>query len=367
MESFKWGPQFLTGFDNVDDQHKKLVELINRFSTLLASNEVQYENVTLVFDELAAYAKYHFEDEEKLMMEMKVDPRCIDKQISEHKSFLADVAAMYNQITPDKLGKAKSLHEFLFYWLAYHILESDQDMARQIKAIDAGLSPEKAYLAEKRSASASTESLLSALNGLFLLVSERNKELDELNQSLEQKVVERTRKLKEANKQLEIIALTDVLTELPNRRYAMHHLNKLWDEAIRDNTSLACMMIDADGFKTVNDTYGHDAGDIVLQKLARELTHSVRNDDFVCRLGGDEFLIICPNTSLKGILSIAEQTRKNVADLRVPTGNDFWQGSISIGVAVSAKETNNVDELLKEADDGVYIAKKEGRNCVRVG
>ena len=125
------------------------------------------------------------------------------------------------------------------------------------------------------------------------------------------------------------------------------------------------MVIDADGFKTINDTFGHDAGDAVLKRLARELQHSVRSDDIVCRMGGDEFLIICPNTPLEGALLIAEQTRDNIARLRVPAGDGVWPGSISVGVAANDNDINSIGSLLKAADDAVYMAKNAGKNCVK--
>jgi len=159
--------------------------------------------------------------------------------------------------------------------------------------------------------------------------------------------------------------LTDVLTELPNRRHALLQLHHLWKETRQSRGHLACMIIDADGFKTINDTYGHDAGDIVLKRLARELQHSVRSDDIVCRMGGDEFLIICPNTPLEGALYIAEQTKENIAGLRIPAAEGVWPGSISVGVVANGNDMSSIDDLLKAADDAVYMAKNDGRNCVR--
>jgi hemerythrin len=206
---------------------------------------------------------------------------------------------------------------------------------------------------------------VAALNGLFQLVSRRNKALSALNQNLEAMVEDRTRELVKANADLEILALTDVLTELPNRRHAMLQLHELWKEAGQLNGNLACMMIDADRFKSINDTYGHDAGDRVLKRLAQELQHSVRSDDIVCRMGGDEFLIICPYTPLDGALHVAELTRANIAGLRVQAGVGFWQGSISVGVAANSGETVSVDDFLKAADEAVYMAKNAGGNCVR--
>jgi hemerythrin len=124
-------------------------------------------------------------------------------------------------------------------------------------------------------------------------------------------------------------------------------------------------MIDADHFKEVNDTYGHDAGDSVLIKLAKTLQHSLRNDDIVCRLGGDEFFVICPNTDREGGMYIAELTRKVVSELRVHTGGEPWHGSVSIGVASRSPDMESCDELIKAADKCLYAAKEAGKNCVR--
>lgn len=125
------------------------------------------------------------------------------------------------------------------------------------------------------------------------------------------------------------------------------------------------MMIDADHFKEVNDIYGHDAGDEVLKTLAMSLKHTLRTDDIVCRLGGDEFFVICPNTDQEGGLHIAELTRKAISELRVPTGGEPWHGSISVGIASRAHDMNGFEELIKAADKGVYAAKEAGKNCVK--
>lgn len=124
-------------------------------------------------------------------------------------------------------------------------------------------------------------------------------------------------------------------------------------------------MVDADHFKEVNDTFGHDAGDDVLRELSKALAHTVRSDDIVCRLGGDEFLIICANTDQEGGMHIAELARATVSVLRVPTGDAAWPGSISAGVAARSAEMGNHEALIKRADEGVYAAKRDGRNCVR--
>jgi len=365
VDSFIWDDHFVTGLTEVDKQHHHLVDVINQFGELLTQPEgFAFGDIEKIFGELAAYTQYHFKEEEMLMDAAGIDPRHLEHHQHEHVNFLQEVTQQHAAITPDSPDKAKSLLKFLVYWLAYHILGSDQCMAKQIKAIQSGQSPANAYLAEERMKEGAVEPLLHALNGLFRQVSDRNRELLQLNQTLEARVAQRTEELGIANKQLEEIALTDVLTGLPNRRYAMRQLELVWNESISEDTPLACMMIDADGFKQVNDNYGHDAGDEVLRQLSRNLKYGVRTDDIVCRLGGDEFFAICPHTQAEGAAQLAEKLRQTIAALCVPAGKGEWRGSISIGVAVRKPGMTHFEQLIKAADEGVYCAKKNGRNCV---
>jgi diguanylate cyclase (GGDEF)-like protein/hemerythrin-like metal-binding protein len=365
MESFKWGPHFVTGISDVDDQHQALVTMINSFGEAIAENNLSEDLLFSTIKELATYTQVHFQSEGKLMTSMQLDLRHTRNHMDQHNEFIIDITNFTDTLDVEKNEDNRSLFEYLVHWLAYHILGVDKNMARQIAAIRAGASPSEAYQNEERNANSSTEPLLVALKGLFGLVSKRSKALSELNRTLEQHVTARTKELSMANEALEVISVTDHLTQLPNRRFAMGQLPLLWAEATKHEQSLACLMIDADDFKSINDTQGHDAGDAVLQRLAQELQHSVRSDDIVCRLGGDEFLIICPNTSLEGALILGEQTRANVAALTVTAGDGFWFGSVSIGVASTNSEIKNIDALMKSADMAVYIAKKDGRNCVR--
>lgn len=365
MKSFSWGKAYETGIKVVDDQHHNLVELINEFGDKLVENRIDGDLLEEVLAKLASYAQQHFDDEEGLMVEAGIDPRHVNQHIAEHRDFFENVALMRQQMGRGGRTAERDLLDFLTHWLAYHILGSDQNMSAQIAAVAAGSTPEEAYEARERGKDAATEPLLFAVNALFELVSRRNRELHQLTLSLEEKVLQRTQELQEANENLDVLASTDFLTELPNRRQALLRLRRLWEDSGTAGKPIACLMIDADGFKAINDSHGHDAGDIVLKELARELRHAVRTDDLVCRLGGDEFLVICPATDLEGALLLGEQTRCKIAALRVQAGDGVWRGSISIGVAVSTTDTATVDALLKNADEGVYQAKRAGRNCVR--
>lgn len=239
-------------------------------------------------------------------------------------------------------------------------------MARQIARLASGGDLQDSSQLNAPSHDPAKDALLSALNGLFQQVSDRNHELVQLNKTLEARVAERTQALTQANQRLDCLANTDALTQLPNRRNAIDRLNMAWSQSVHTDSPLACMMVDADGFKQVNDTYGHDAGDESLRVLSRQLREAVRTDDLVCRLGGDEFLIICPATTMNGALQLAEKIRVEVAALRVRAGTGQWCGSVSVGVAARTAKFKKVEELLKAADLGVYVAKRKGRNCVAV-
>ncbi len=365
MDVIQWGRVFETGHALIDDQHRRLVELTNKFGGLLSENNFSRHDFDLLLTDLVSYTQYHFLEEESLMIGAGVDDRHVQQHKSDHKTFLTDVTLLKEQLCGVEKQCYEHLFEFLINWLIYHILGSDRCMSRQMKAIDAGLSPQQAYEQEETPVENSTDILLQSLNKLFVQVSQRNAALAELNEVLESKVNARTKELEDANRQLQKIATTDVLTGLPNRRYAMDTLERLWRESEDGKQALSCLLIDADGFKHINDTYGHDAGDKVLQELSRLLTYVVRTDDYVCRLGGDEFLVLCPRTNGAGALQLAHQLHDKVNKLIVHVSGGYWHGSISVGMATRSLNMAGPDALIKAADNAVYQAKKAGKNCVR--
>jgi diguanylate cyclase (GGDEF)-like protein/hemerythrin-like metal-binding protein len=364
-ESFRWDTYFVTGVKEVDEQHLYLVGLINQFGHLLAKNKLSLEDIESVYQELQDYTVYHFQEEEKIMETAGIDPRFYGQHIKVHADFLLKITEMHSEISVENPAGSIHLLEFLTHWLVYHILGMDQNMARQLTAIQNGSSAAQAFEAESTEVDSATEALLSSLSSLFQQVSEGNKELHLLNQTLEIKVAQRTQALEEANQHLEQLAITDMLTNLPNRRYAITHLTVLWEKALQNNRPLSCLMIDADHFKVVNDTYGHDAGDDVLIALSQQLQQTLRNDDIVCRLGGDEFLVICENTDIVGAKHIAQLLLDAVGELNVRVGEGHWAGSVSIGVASKQDNMQQMEALIKMADQGVYLAKKAGKNCAK--
>jgi len=172
--------------------------------------------------------------------------------------------------------------------------------------------------------------------------------------------------LEVVNRRLQEVALTDMLTNFPNRRYAIERIEQEWASVLRNHRPLAAMVIDVDEFKQINDAFGHDAGDTVLRQVAAALKSGVRVQDVVCRFGGDEFLVICPDTSLESALACAERMRRAVEAVSVGTSTAARSGSISISVGVAVREVamTDFDALIKRADQGVFIAKERGRNRV---
>ena len=367
MNVFQWNKNFETGIPEIDKQHHYLVDLVNSFGGMISQNNVHPNDIKKLFDELVSYTHYHFDAEEKMMHTAGVDKRHINQHEKVHQDFFQDVASLHKEIESDNPINEKDLFEFLSNWLVFHILGTDKNLARQIDAIHNGIHSREAFETKEQSPDVATSLLLSALRTLFSQVSSRNRQLAELNQSLESRVEQRTQALFSANQKLEELATTDALTGLANRRYAIQALESLWNSETEHYDKLSCMLIDADHFKEINDTYGHDAGDIVLCELARQLTYAVRTDDIVCRLGGDEFFIICPNTDNKGLLHIATQMHAHIAELKIQVPGGVWNGSISVGIASRTEAMTTADNLIKAADNGVYAAKEAGKNCVKEG
>lgn len=166
------------------------------------------------------------------------------------------------------------------------------------------------------------------------------------------------------NRRLHDAALTDVLTGLPNRRYAIEFFRREWLAANRSKRPLGCMLVDVDNFKGINDSLGHDVGDLVLKQVSQAIKNGLRAQDVVCRTGGDEFTVICPETDLRAALVCAERVRHEVVELKLKGVKADLNCSLSIGVAVRDDDTADIDVLLKRADEGVYLAKQRGRNRV---
>jgi two-component system, cell cycle response regulator len=162
------------------------------------------------------------------------------------------------------------------------------------------------------------------------------------------------------------MAITDALTGLFNRRYMESHLGTLLEQAAARGKPLSALVIDIDYFKAINDTHGHDAGDDVLRDFALRIKRSIRGIDLACRYGGEEFVIVMPETDMAVAAMVAERLRRRIAaePFAIAQGAKSIPVTISIGIAALRGKEDNAASLLKRADQALYRAKRDGRNRV---
>ena len=166
-------------------------------------------------------------------------------------------------------------------------------------------------------------------------------------------------------------AVTDPLTGLHNRRFADTHLNQLTTTAAREGREYALMMVDIDHFKSINDRFGHAAGDIVLSALADRVRQNFRGEDLIARIGGEEFLIAMPDTSSEQAEMAAERLRRLIHSrpFNIGPGKTPLPVTVSVGVAhcdAHLAATRSMSDMFSQADAALYEAKSAGRNAVSV-
>jgi diguanylate cyclase (GGDEF)-like protein len=170
---------------------------------------------------------------------------------------------------------------------------------------------------------------------------------------------------KRALEQLRRMAVTDELTGIPNRRAFFDRGAVLFETARREGMPLAAMMIDLDDFKHINDRYGHGTGDRALQSFAACIRERLGENDLFGRLGGEEFAVIPPDRTAHEAVAFAEALRAAVSDLALTTGEGELRMTVSIGIAFADAATRDLDALLFAADEQLYRAKREQKNCTR--
>jgi diguanylate cyclase len=170
--------------------------------------------------------------------------------------------------------------------------------------------------------------------------------------------------LRDLNSALKNVSETDSMTGLPNRHAMMARLNAEVARTLRKGREMAIIMLDVDHFKKVNDTWGHDAGDLALQTIGAAIRQGLREYDSCARWGGEEFLVLLPETDARAAETVALKILASVEGTPVPQGNQTLTLTLSAGVAVRGTE-EGLTVLLQRADDALYTAKKSGRNQVK--
>lgn len=365
IEVFPWNKSFETGIAEVDEQHRMLIQLINRLVNTLVNNEELA--VSEAFAELAAYADYHFAAEEAVWEAHLEDDEWVSAHRKNHVSFLPQVLEIKER------DKDKPLHDviedivrFLIRWLAFHIIDDDKRLAIAIQAMEQGATLEKAkYLAEEEM-NDSVSLLIDIVLNMYDNLSSRT-----LNLMRERRArMAAEAELREANRKLEALSITDQLTGLYNRRHFEEIFDRELHRAHRAGYFLALLLFDIDHFKRLNDTYGHAQGDQALRQVSAELQSMCRRgSDYAFRVGGEEFAVICSATAPQAAAEMAERIRAGLSALQIPNqGSDVAEHlTISLGVVSCVPAAGDtLDSLMSDADQRLYQAKRQGRNCIVV-
>jgi diguanylate cyclase (GGDEF)-like protein len=188
------------------------------------------------------------------------------------------------------------------------------------------------------------------------------KELRAAHQDLQEKYAE----IQLLQDKLREQAIRDPLTELYNRRYMEDTIERELAKAERENNPLSAIILDLDHFKSINDTYGHEAGDAVLKSLAQFLSAEARKTDIICRYGGEEFVVIMPGAGLEAAVERVEAWRLSFQEIRIPYQDEVLKCTFSAGVASFPSSGRTVKTLFSAADKALYTAKQKGRNRVMV-
>ena len=210
--------------------------------------------------------------------------------------------------------------------------------------------------------------LTHTFNHMTQRLSEAQAEVATYQRTLEDKVTQRTKELEIATAHAYKLAQHDILTGLPNRSLLNQRLKQILAQAQRDGTHVACLFLDFDHFKRINDTLGHDSGDQLLQAVAQRLTSAVRESDTVARLGGDEFVLILPgldpaHATFETMTVLARVRESFLAPFRL--SDQMPTLTCSVGVSMYPLDASDPVSLIKQADTAMYAAKEAGRNAYR--
>lgn len=229
------------------------------------------------------------------------------------------------------------------------ILSAQEDEARCLEAFEAGADD----CLSKPVSGKVLAARLRAANRVFQLQEEVLHDHEQMKRFAAELAV--------SNRRLHEASVTDALTGFHNRRYAMERIEKDWSASSRTGRPISCMMIDLDNFKQINDTYGHDVGDKILIGIAAVLKKALRSNDVICRVGGDEFLVICPDSDADAVRTCAERLLVAADALIVESPRGLVRCGISVGVATRSAGMVDTGMLIKAADEGMYQAKIGGR------
>ncbi len=268
---------------------------------------------------------------------------------------VVDVASL----GPDAAAKARELRAVTNFSAKIVAVAGESDADRVAELVAAGA---RAYvLKQKRDEVVGAVRAVTAGSGL-LSPEVTRPVLDEVARLYEREKV-RNDELEDLVRQLQDLSVTDWLTGLKNHGYYFERLSEEMDRGLRHRRSLSVVIADIDDFKIINDTRGHAAGDRVLQEVSAIMADTIRSADIVCRIGGEEFGMLLPETDPQGAQLVAERVREQVAALTI---SGVGKVTVSLGIASVPQHAVDRDELMEAADRALYLAKREGKNRSRI-
>jgi hemerythrin len=368
---FPWNSYFEVGVPEIDAQHKKLVALINKICSLALNEEDHNEAVNLMFQELIDYTNYHFDFEEKLYQKSGIPRKILDSHKVKHVSLVTQVTELKNK---HYTGKDNNLNleeilASLVLWLANHILYDDLFMCTIIRHLKNGVSVAEVEDVVEKEIDVSKSNIAKVMIAMINVSNASFKELRKeivFRRQIEAKLKEEIYTRKEAQKKLEYLAMHDSLTGLPNRLLFEELCELALKKAKRNIHQQATLFIDIDGFKKVNDSLGHKAGDALLVSIAERLKACIRESDVVARIGGDEFVVhLGENCTEENSKKIASQIVESISKPFVLKDGEV-KVSASIGISIYPKNAKSAEELLKMADNAMYVAKRSGKNTYKL-
>lgn len=284
----------------------------------------------------------------------------IQSELNETEDFLKKVTHQLNDITL-QIADIETLENESFSNSVTH----NSEMEKQIKLIQSGVDESDTIENIKKTINTRIEVLQDNMDQFISVEQSRKKQSDHHHKELVERLSNmesQADKLRQCIEEEKNKAYNDALTSIPNRMAFDERFSYEYQRWQRYNNKLTLCLVDLDKFKTVNDTYGHKAGDIVLRTVAEKCVSKVRKSDFFCRYGGEEFAIILPESNLSAAITVAETLRESIERCTFQYGDKNVPITISCGLA-EFKGKDNLDTVFKRADKALYKAKDSGRNC----